>query len=601
MQHIPAVCGVIGAVLSMAAVPAALAATYRYASSSNRIYVEDGGTATLSSIKAALPMAPLDRVSTSPMIWLLRANLVLRDGSSLALHGSAVGGDTDELRLLSRNVEDGFVFISAEHGTLDIQRTRIRSWDPDTGGPDTEYATHGRAWIRVRSMLAADGVTPLESRMDIRESDIGYLGYAASEAYGLVWKVIGSAAGLYDKVQVRGDIFGSRIHHNYFGVYTYGHQDGVWTENEVDHNVQYGFDPHDDSDNLLIADNDVHDNGNHGIIASKRCDHVVIRGNRSWANSGNGIMLHRSSDDAVVEGNEAWLNADSGVALFAVKRAAVRDNVLLDNGKAGIRLSMGVRDSVVERNEIGHAGRYGLYFYRGSDTPEPGDDGRNRGNAFVDNVVHGSGYRPIKMSDSDATTFERNSFRDDAKAFELRRSAGTRFTANEFPADVEVRTEGTSALPGSTRFDRQDRVKVKVDEHSWVRFTDAGNAVFDPDETVYTSVTAEGSSLVLTAAEIGTTSTVHRRALLVHPQSGSVAVDPFSWNLGGDRSKRWHARASAAGSPIQFTVGDLVPGASYRAYADGVRIGTLAADSTGAISFADVPGTAGTVTYVVKP
>ena len=29
-------------------------------------------------------------------------------------------------------------------------------------------------------------------------------------------------------------------------------------------NVQYGFDPHDDSDYLTIADNKVYGNGNHG-------------------------------------------------------------------------------------------------------------------------------------------------------------------------------------------------------------------------------------------------------------------------------------------------------------------------------------------------
>jgi parallel beta-helix repeat protein len=596
-------CGVMGtfAFLTTAFAPETVAATYRYASSSNRIYVEDGGPATLSAIKAALPEAPLDRVSTSPMTWLLRANLILRDGSSVSLHGSSIGGDVDELRLLSRNVEGGFVFISAEHGTIDIQRTRILSWDTAASGPDTEYATYGRAWIRVRSMLAPDGITPLESRMDIRESDIGYLGYAASESYGLVWKVIGSAAGLYDKVQVRGDIFGSRIHHNYFGVYTYGHQDGVWTGNEVDHNVKYGFDPHDDSDNLLIANNDVHDNGNHGIIASKRCDHIVIRDNRSWGNTGNGIMLHRSSDDAVVENNQAYLNTDSGIALFAVKRAAVRENVLLDNGKVGIRLSMGVQDSTLERNEIGHAGRYGLYFYRGSDTPEPGEDGRNRGNVFTDNMVYGSGYRAIKMSDSDATVFDGNTFRDNGAVMELARSTATRLTGNTIPEDVEVRIEGSSALPGSAHFDRQDRIKVKLDAYSSARFADADNAVFDPDEQVYTDVTIDGSSLTLTAAEIGSTSTVYRRPLFVRPQSGSVAVNPFSWNLGGDFSKRWRASATAAGSSIEFTVGDLVPGTSYRTYADGVRTGVFVAGSTGSLTFSIVPGTTGTVTYVVKP
>lgn len=38
---------------------------------------------------------------------------------------------------------------------------------------------------------------------------------------------------LFDKVEVTGDITGSHIHHNYFGHYSYGHQGGNWSHNEV--------------------------------------------------------------------------------------------------------------------------------------------------------------------------------------------------------------------------------------------------------------------------------------------------------------------------------------------------------------------------------
>src|SRR5690606_41725332 len=58
-------------------------ATFRWASSSNRIYVENGGTATLSDIKGALPNAPLDLVDPVNGVWLLRASLIVEDGSTL--------------------------------------------------------------------------------------------------------------------------------------------------------------------------------------------------------------------------------------------------------------------------------------------------------------------------------------------------------------------------------------------------------------------------------------------------------------------------------------------------------------------------------------
>src|SRR5580765_4028666 len=70
----------------------AFAATFRFASTSNRIYVESGGSATLSDIKAALPNAPLDLVDPANGVWLLRANLFIADGSVIVLPGTAIGG-----------------------------------------------------------------------------------------------------------------------------------------------------------------------------------------------------------------------------------------------------------------------------------------------------------------------------------------------------------------------------------------------------------------------------------------------------------------------------------------------------------------------------
>ena len=82
---------------------------------------------------------------------------------------------------------------------------------------------------------------------------------------------------LFDEVNVYGNIYDSDIHHNNFGVYTYGHLQGDWRRNQMHDNSGYGFDPHDDSDFLTIHDNTVYNNGYHGIIASKRCNGVSIQ------------------------------------------------------------------------------------------------------------------------------------------------------------------------------------------------------------------------------------------------------------------------------------------------------------------------------------
>ena len=98
---------------------------------------------------------------------------------------------------------------------------------------------------------------------------MGNLGWFDAESYGLTWKVRGfckdkSNPEVFDRTDVYGDIQGSDIYGMYYGMYSYGHQGGVWTNNKMHDNILYGFDPHDDSDDLTITDNKVYGNGNHG-------------------------------------------------------------------------------------------------------------------------------------------------------------------------------------------------------------------------------------------------------------------------------------------------------------------------------------------------
>ena len=582
--------------LLLAAMPAgADAATFRYASSSNRIYVENGGTATLSQIKAALPSAPLDALGSG--VWLLRANLQVEDGSIVQLHGTVIGGDVNELRLKSDS--GGFVTVTADQGALSIRSTKITSWDASANGPDLAH-DGGRAYIRVRSRLASDGVTALESRMDIHDSEIAYLGYNASESYGLVWKVVGSGAGLYDKVNVYGDIVNSQIHHNYFGIYTYGHEAGNWLDNHVHHNVKYGIDPHDDSDNLVIENNDVHDNGNHGIIASQRCNNVTIRGNRSYANTGNGIMLHRSSNDALVEDNDSYLNTDSGVALFASSRIVVRNNRLLDNKATGIRFSVGAADNTVESNEIANSGKYGVYLYKGSDAPNAGDDGRPKRNVLRNNIIRGSIVDAVNLGDADANTFSGNSFSANAGVIRFKRGRDNAVSGNTIPSGYYLKLEGTDTFTTTAKVENQAVLKLQVDAYSSATWSDTANKVFDPDEAVYTVASTTGTSMTLAAAQISSTSTVYTRNFTARPASGTVQVNPTLWNTSGDFSKGWNVRAPSSSLSVAYVVGDLVPGVAYDVFRGSSRFTTQTASAAGTIAFNSSPNSTSTVAYSVR-
>ena len=310
---------------TMAALPCS-SANIRWSASSNSVYITGDVECTLTEIKQlGSKYIPLTVSDPANKVWFLGAKLILQNGAKLILHGSPIGGDVDELRLKSNNATstNNFVIIQADWGGIDIDSTKIVSWDEVASGIDTEYALYKRAYINIRSRLDIDGVTPRESRMDIKNSDIGYLGYNGAEAYGLAWKV---SSGSFDTVGVFGDVTNNTIHHNYFGVYTYGAQAMTFLNNEVYDNVKYGLDPHDDSDFLIIDGNYVHNNGSHGIICSQRCDNLIITNNTSSYNGGNGIMLHRNTNDSLVEYNTLYNNADSGIAIFDSHRNTLRNN-----------------------------------------------------------------------------------------------------------------------------------------------------------------------------------------------------------------------------------------------------------------------------------
>src|SRR6185503_7999821 len=125
------------------------AASFRYANSANRIYVENGGSASLTEIKAALPNAPLELVDGANGIWLLKANLFVTDGCTLLLHGNAAGGEANQLRLMSNedsSVSNGTVSVEADWGTLDLRSIQVTSWNVLQSRPDNDYQGYGRAF-----------------------------------------------------------------------------------------------------------------------------------------------------------------------------------------------------------------------------------------------------------------------------------------------------------------------------------------------------------------------------------------------------------------------------------------------------------------------
>lgn len=586
-------------------------ASIRYASSTNRIYLEDGVTTTLSGINAIIPNAPLTLVDPVNAVWKLDADLHIEDGSTLVLEGTSIGGDVDELRLKSDNVatSDAIVQIRADYGNILIDSTKITSWDSSVNGPDTEYSTYQRAFIRARSKLASDGTTPLESRMDIFNSEISHLGYAGSEAYGLSWKVNGDPGAnfeLYDQVDVYGDIQNNYIHHNYFGIYTYGHFGGVWTNNEVAHNVIYGIDPHDDSDSLIIENNYTHNNGTHGIICSKRCDNLTIRYNVSSNNGGNGIMLHREANDSLLEYNVTNDNVDSGIAIFDSYRNTIRNNESQGN-KHGIRFSVGSADNQIVDNVLSNNADRGINFFKGSDLPTFGGDGRPKRNVFRGNEINLNGGYGIRVRDADENLFEANELlgngRKDTIFFET--AAGNTFQDNIVETGSRVKLRGNSTFTSDLTVRGQPDLEVNLDEFSLVAFVGDQSEIFQLVDNggnflpAVTSVGAAGSSMTVTSALIGvaTDAVVRTLPFFVDVSSQSVVVLPTVWETSGDLRKAFTVDAELAALAIDYAVGDLMAGEEYDIFRDGQWIDSVTADASGVLDFSDAPGTSEEVLY----
>lgn len=310
-----------------------------YDSSSNTIFLKGGGSiVTLSRISQRLAGNKKLLEQEKPGEWILRANLYIGKNVTLVV-------DKKEVSYLKlKSDSSGYVWILSQGGNVLISKTKITSWDEKNQTPDSNHED-GRSYITAKG----------SGRMDVVDSEIGYLGYIGlprrgglfGGSYGLSWKITN---GTIKNNLLTGSVINSSIHHNYFGIYTFGATGVVIKNNEVFENIQYGIDPHDDSNNLLIVDNRVHDNGNHGIIASKRCVFNKISGNISYNNYLHGIMLDRNSDKNIVENNTVFGNRD-GIAVFQSNSNIITQNKIYDN-KQGIRLNQSSSYNYIDKNEI---------------------------------------------------------------------------------------------------------------------------------------------------------------------------------------------------------------------------------------------------------
>ncbi|MEZ4861833.1 MAG: right-handed parallel beta-helix repeat-containing protein [Caldilineaceae bacterium] len=325
-------------------------------------------------------------------LWELEVTLLIEDNAHLEI-SSASG--VKALRLISR--PDVTYNIIAKGGSLTIDGVTVYAWDnsPGVNSYDTTYLTDGDN-TQTRSYLTA----LYGGRMEIKNSEMMYLGYeelndrvgyGKGEPSGLSWRLLPEKS-TDIKTGPTGAILNSKVHNNYFGMYSYEAYGIVISNTEVYSNYLYGLDPHDGSSGFVVANNYVHDNGYTGIIFSRLCEDNVIYGNRVHHNGSHGIMLDRGSNHNAIYNNEVIGSKEDGIVLYQSKHNAIYGNTIKAMGRYGIRMSADfdegdlfddvASDNIIRNNTVSNSGKYGIYVSQRADR-----------NWILDNQVTGSqGY-----------------------------------------------------------------------------------------------------------------------------------------------------------------------------------------------------------------
>ena len=319
-----------------------------YDPNTNTIVLRAGAPMSLPAISRALGRPEALR-ELAPGEWLLSANLRIERGALLHIAGP------DVRRLKLRSEAGGFVWIKALGGQLAFIDTCVTSWDSAKNAVDENY-DDGRGFV-----LARDG-----ARMDIRGSELSYLGYLANESYGVAWRTPGTS----------GEAANSRFSYNFDGLYSYEASDLVIRSNEVHHNVLYGIDPHTRSNRLVIESNISHHNGKQGIILAEECSDSVVRGNTVYSNTLHGIVIYQRSNNNLVENNTSYDNGQQGINVNDASHNTLRGNTVYGNAEAGIGLGQDANDNQVLGNTVRDNRKDGIYLY--SDAS---------GNVLSDNTV----------------------------------------------------------------------------------------------------------------------------------------------------------------------------------------------------------------------
>jgi parallel beta-helix repeat protein len=381
-------------------------------------------------------------------VWQANASLFFNSGVTLNLNGSTVNW----LKLRSQSADislaagegnynyQSFVALRTYDGAILIDGVKITSWDPTLNDYDRDIS-NGRSYLLAK----------YDARMDIKNSELSYLGSADGESYGIAWRDINETdAPEIMRTRVTGDVINSVFSYNYYGIYTYQASYMTFQGNKFHHNIGYGFDPHDFSHHILVENNEAYENGNHGFIISRGCNNFTFRNNKSYNNrysvdgqdrNAHGFMLDPGSPNSMypqqpsfnnlIENNEAWGNDGYGMRVVGSINNTIRNNRFTGNLQ-GVTLEQVSTGNTVEGNTITGSTLYGIYLIGGSD-----------GNVLRGNTISASGKHGIYIKTGGNTIEGNNLFANGQVT-----ATGPSGSGVAFLPDVPSTAQADLMLPG---------------------------------------------------------------------------------------------------------------------------------------------------------
>ena len=344
--------GTLSAVVS----PFANAACVSYSSNTITISCD----ATFSDVSAAITdSSVLENLGNGE--YILKAHIEVNDGVTLQINSA-----TDGITYLKITGAHGITV----DGRIEITGVKITSWDTTTGAPIQQDSSGSvpRTFINLR---ASEGGF-------IKDSEVGYIGYASSARRGID---LGAGGGPSHDFEIRN----SKVHNNWMGFYSAGAYNIVIDGSEFYDNIKYAMDPHTGTSDMVVSNNHVYNNKGHAVICSLKCTNIIIEGNEVHDNNGVGLFFSRATTNSIM-----------------------RNNVVYNQGGEAYPISISISESQnnqIYGNKISDS-KYGISVHNPS---PPDEDGASTGNVIRDNSFDNVEYA-IRASASADNTFASNTF-----------------------------------------------------------------------------------------------------------------------------------------------------------------------------------------------